>query len=163
MTQIARVVDYTAALVAEQVEGIVAVYGSGTGDIVDPLREPDNIRSVPDAPQQQYEHWSEVASMTATAWATQQGAQRLTWLIPMRLWFQRVDDAALRRAAQPFFARYWTAFTADPRLGGLVAMSRLLRGSIGVDPPAGTNRARWGFLDFDLMVEEYADPFGEPS
>jgi hypothetical protein len=163
VTNIAAIVDYTAALAAEQVEGIVATFGSGTGAIVDPLRDPATVRAIPDAPQQEGEHWSEVAAMTATEWLTQEGAQHLTWVIPMRVWFQRVDDAALRRAAQPFFARYWTAFTADPTLGGNCAVSRLLRSSIGVDPPAGPNRARWGFLDLDLMVEEYADPFGEGS
>lgn len=163
MTRIAEIVDYSAALAAVQVEGIAATFGAGSGLVDDPLRSGEKVRPAPGAPTQPFEHWSEVGQMTASEWETQDGAQRLTWVIPMRLWMARSDLGRLRQDAQPFFAAYWQAFTADPTLGGLAAVSRLTRMEVGDDPPRADGRARWGWLDVTLEAEEITDPYPEPS
>lgn len=157
-SRIGAIVDYTAARVGSEIEGIAAVFGSGSSSTDDPLRSGQTIRAAPNVPTQEFEHWSEVAALTASAWFHQDGAQQLTWRIPMRLWFTRSDLARLRQVAQPFFAPYVAAFQTDPSLGGLVFDSQILHMELGEDPPRGTGTARWGWLDVELQVVEIADP-----
>lgn len=157
-SQIAAIVDYTAALAAGEVDGIAAAFGSGSSSTADPLRDGHDIRPAPNAPTQPFEHWSEVAAMASSEWLTQDGAMRVTWLIPMRLWLLRTDLGRLRATAQPFFPAYLAAFQADPTLGGKALLSRVIRMEIGDDPPRGQNQARWGWLDVQLEVQEVVDP-----
>lgn len=162
-SRIDDIVDYTAARAGSAVSGLAAVFGSGSSGTSDPLRSGQTIRPAPGAPTQEFEHWSEVAALQTSEWLTQDGAMRMTWVLPMRLWLGRADLARLRATAQPFFAAYLGAFQSDHTLGGLAMTSRVSRMELGDDPPRGPGQARWGWLDTTLLIEELVDPPGEPS
>ncbi len=159
-TEIAAIVDYTAARVGSEVEGLAAVFGIGASETEDPLRSGETIRPIPNAPTQEFEHWSEVAALTASEWFTQDGPLQLTWVIPMRLWFGRADLAHLRLISLPFFPAYIQAFQTDPTLGGTgkILDAQILRMQLGSDPPRQPGEARWGWLDIALQVVEIVDP-----
>lgn len=159
-SDIGVLVDYTAARVGSQVTGIQAVYGSGTGNIDDPLRSGNKIQPAPFAPVQPFEHWSEVAAMTNFEWLTQDGGGSATWEIAMRCYLLAADFQNLRQQAQPLFALYLSAFQSDPTLGGHCKPflpSRLTTMQLGIDPPV-KDRARWGWIEVRLQVTEVVDP-----
>lgn len=163
-SRIAEIVDATAAIAAS-VSGIVAVFGSGRGNIDDPLRSGKKIRAAQGGPTEPYEHWSEVGSLIGSEWATQDGGQIVTWAVAMRVWLDRTELDVMRQNAQPLFPAYLSAFQADPTLGGLCMLSRIIRMDIGDDPPRAAGQearwgliARWGHLDINLEVQEVVDP-----
>jgi len=153
-SQINTIVDYTAQRAGVMVPGLLAVYGSGSSGLGDPLRLGSAIRAAAENPAQEFEHWSEVPGAPSVQRVTQDGTVELTWTIPMRLWFLRTDLARLRTTALPYFDHYLAAFVPDPTLGGLALIAEISKLEIGEDPPGAPGQTRWAWLDVHLDCTE---------
>lgn len=153
MTQssnLARIVDYTAA-VAGQIEGVKAVFGTGSGLVDDPLRSGQKVAAAPSNPAAAFTHWSDVPDAPAVEHVSQSGTVELSWHVPMRLWLPKTDEDA-RRVVLPFYDRYLRAYLNDYYLGAspseyLALRTQLLRFKIGGDKD-------WSWLDVILVVVE---------
>lgn len=149
-TNIAQIVDYTAALVGREVEGVKMVFGAGQGEIDDPLRAGQKVAVAPSNPAAAFAHWSDVPNAPSVEWVSQQFHVELTWQIPMRLWLPKTDEEA-RRVVMPFYDRYLRAFVRDPFLGerpdNLVLRTDIQHFRVGGDK-------EWSWLDIGLLVVE---------
>jgi hypothetical protein len=137
--------DYVAS-VAGRVAGVTAVFGTGQGEIGDPLRPGQTIRAAPDAPTAPWTFWADLPSGKGI-WLTQDLAEGWEWDFPCRLWLPRADLANMRRAAQPMYGRFRDAFVQDRDLGGRVQSVRISAFDIGSD-------ASWAWMDLNLNVNE---------
>lgn len=150
-SNIDQIVDYTAA-VAATITGVKAVFGSGSGQVDDPLRPGHKVATAESNPTAAFTHWSDVPSAPNVQWVSQTGTVEIAWNVPMRLWLPKTDDVA-RRAALPFYDRYLRAFVRDRYLGdpttdsNLALRTELARFAIGGD-------ANWSWLDVHLIVVE---------
>lgn len=149
-SQIERIVDYT-AMVAGGIEGVKAVAASGQGHYEDPLRAGQMIASAAANPAAAFTHWTELPGAPPLEWVSQSGTVEMKWMVPLRLWLPKGEEAA-RRFALPFYDRYLRAFVLDRLLGGLALRTEISRFHIGGD-------ADWSWLDVGLMVVERVNYF----
>lgn len=148
-SDIYQIVDYTAAIAAG-IEGVKMVFGTGTGNIDDPLRPGYKIATAPSDPAAAFCHWSDVPNAPNVEPIEQTGIVEVEWHVPMRLWLPKTDEVA-RRAAMPFYDRYLRAFTQDRFLGArpnnLATRTEISLFRIGGDKD-------WSWLDVGLLVVE---------
>lgn len=155
-SQIARIVDYTAAVAARiqnvalpngTVVGVRAIYGAGQNVYGDPLRPGQYIQPAPALPLEPFSHMSELPDAPTVVPVTQTGTVQFGWVVPMRLYVPLGDFAAVRQTLLPFYAAYASVFTPDWTLGGLCLISSIKSFTRGVD-------ANWAWLDVELDVIE---------
>ena len=146
-SNIASIVDYTAALVGREVSGVKSVWGAGQGVYDDPLHPGHKIQPAGGNPREPFTHWSELPDAPVITWETQSGTVRIDWKLPMRLWLPKADLAETRRVALPFYDRYLRAFVLDPRLGGLALGMTDFTFDHGGDDD-------WAWLGFGLTIAE---------
>jgi hypothetical protein len=157
-SQIASIVDYSAALAARKVQGIVnpltgqtlgvaATFGAGQGTSPDPLRPGQTIAPAPEKPAVAYTHISDLPDAPGITTWTQDLLVELEWTIPMRLYVPRGNIQVLRATLLPFLDAYLSAFWSDHRLGDLCLRAYLSSLRIEADDD-------WGWLAMDLAVLE---------
>lgn len=150
-SNIARIVDYSAVLAAG-IPGVKSIWATGQGFETDPFTGKP-LLAAQESPAEEYAHFSDLPGAPSIVWVTNTGTEELTWVVPMRLWFQTTDYAVLRQKAMPFYDGYLAAFARDRTLRGLCLRARIASFAIGMDPEV-VGRARWAWLDPKLEVVE---------
>jgi hypothetical protein len=157
-SQIATIVDYTAA-VAASIQGLAnaltgnsdlgvrSIYGCGAGNVSDPLRAGQKVQPGAEKAIEPFQHWSDVPDAPTIASWTQDGLYELEWNVPMRLYTNRGSLPTARGTILPFYDAYLRAFALDNRLGGLCAECHVSSFRVESDD-------EWVWLAVDLHVLE---------
>lgn len=146
-TRIDEIVDVTAAIAMEEVEGVVATRGCGSGLVDHPTLVGQKILAAESNPLEDFTHWSDLPDMAAMNLQAMQGTHVMAWAIPMKLFIGKNDLARVRSALSPFMARYVAAFTNNLTLRGLVQQIARIEFQLQSDET-------WAWLAIRLHVTE---------
>lgn len=143
-----EIIDQSAR-VAAGITGVVAVWGVGTGLVLDPiLGGGQHVRPFGTYPGAEFTHVSMMPGAPSITWEGI-ASVRVTWHIPMRLYVRQADMPTLRATVAPFFGRYLTAYAGAVKLSNTCEWSRI----IGFGEPMGDGE--WAWMPITLAVDEW--------
>lgn len=160
VSHIDEIVDQAAATAAG-VPGVVAIWGAGSGLVVDPILTAQQsattyVRAGLPSVVKEGTHVSELPNSAEIRYRSATVAE-LTWEIPMRLYLSRADEITARRQASKFYAGYVTAFAANTMLGASVNSALITRIEFFQDAGWDKQGVTWWGLDFTLTAIERLD------
>lgn len=158
VSRIDEIIDQSALLAQQLVPKVSAVWGAGSGKVVDPLLTAKNggvtqyIRPADAKVVAPFSHVSDLPPAPRLAYRSATVCE-IFWEIPMRLYLAPNDEATARRVAVQFYARYITAFASRTQLNGTVqsALITAYRQFIETDVRGGKN---WYGLEMTLTAIE---------
>jgi hypothetical protein len=158
-SSIQTIIDYTAVVAARvqnvtmpngEVVGVRSIYGSGNGNLPNPLQPGQVVQPSPEKPTEPFCHISTIPDAPTITPLTQDGTVQLDWSIPMRFYVPRGNLSSAVQALLPFYDPYMRTFWADRTLNGMCNLAY-----IRSFKPDGDDD--WCWLDSDLYVLEIVD------
>jgi hypothetical protein len=156
-SRIAQIIDQSAATAAS-VSGVVAIWGVGSGLVVDPILTAAQgstvyVRAGLPAVVTAGTHVSDLPPAPRITYRGQSAAE-LEWAIPMRVYLAPNDEQTARRLAAAFYAPYIAAFAAHTTLTGTVNSALITAWRLFRDSGWTKTGVEWFGLEMTLTAIE---------